>query len=103
MMPDRRQSVPEALGEILDRAMKEAGLRRPPSSSPLEDAWREIVGEDVARHCRLSGVRRGVLTVEVFSAPLREELQVYRRAELLRALRARLGGAGPDHLSFRLA
>jgi predicted nucleic acid-binding Zn ribbon protein len=98
----RKGSVPEGLGEILARALKEAGVRGPSRDSSLDDAWREVVGEDVARHSRVSSLRKGILTVEVFSAPLREELEVYRREELLRALRGRLGGVGPDRLSFRL-
>jgi predicted nucleic acid-binding Zn ribbon protein len=102
-MKERRDSVPEPLAEIITRALKEAGIRRPPADSPFEQAWREVAGEDVARHSRVSSFRGGVLTVEVFTAPLREELQVYRCDELLRALRSRLGGAGPDRLLFRLA
>jgi len=102
-MKERRDSVPEALSEIIGRALREAGIRRPTGGSPVEEAWRDVAGEDVARHSRVASFRAGVMTVEVFTAPLREELQVYRRDELLRALRSRLGGAGPDRLHFRLA
>ena len=102
-MSDTRGGIPERVGDILARAMREAGLRKPSGGPDLDSVWREVAGEDVAANSRVASIRRGVLTIDVFSAPLRQELEIYRRDELLRALRDRLGGAGPERLAFRLA
>lgn len=102
-MSDTRGGIPERVGDILARAMREAGLRKPSGGPDLDAVWREVAGEDVAANSRVASIRRGIMTIEVFSAPLRQELEIYRRDELLRALRDRLGGAGPERLAFRLA
>ncbi len=97
-----RGGDPETLGEILAKVLKDARRRGARLPANVEAAWREIAGETVARNTRISSVRHGTVTVEVFSAALKQELEVYRREALLAALRARLPDVALDRLSFRL-
>jgi hypothetical protein len=98
-----RGGDPEALGEILSKFLRDAKRRGGRTPANLEAAWREVAGETVVRNTRISSARHGVVTVEVFSAALKQELEVYRREELLAALRSRLPDMALDRLSFRLA
>ena len=101
-MSRRRGGDPERVGDILARFLKEAKSRESRVPADLDAIWREAAGEVAARHSRVASFRRGVLTVEVFSAALHQELEVYRREDLLKALQARFPG-GIDRISFRLA
>ena len=50
----------------------------------------------------ISSFRGGVLTIDVGSAPLKHELEVFQREELLAALRERLSGTFVSELRFNL-
>jgi predicted nucleic acid-binding Zn ribbon protein len=81
------------------------GLPEPDGLVALAEQWQDLVGADVAPHCRLTSLRDGVLRVTVDSAPRATQLR-YLEAELLdrsaallgpgvvRELRVRVGAAG---------
>ena len=59
---------------------KGSGLRR------VQQAWAEAAGSEIAEHTRLASCDRGVLVIEVDSAPLLHELAVYMKRDLLAVL-----------------
>ena len=63
--------------------LEELGLLTPRVSRTLRDAWREVVGENVASRTRLGSFRRGRLVVEVGSAALLHELQNFQKTDIL--------------------
>ena len=65
-------------------------------------AWRDVAGPRVAQHTKVRSFRAGVLVVGVDSAPLRQELEVFQREELEKALRERLSGVFVEKLRFTL-
>ena len=69
--------------------LRESGLLSGTARAELERAWREAAGAALAGQTRVAGLRRERLRVEVFSAPLRAELEGFRKAELLERLRER--------------
>ncbi len=77
------------LGRALEAWLGEAGFLSDSARADLERAWREAAGEGLAAQTRLVGLRREQLWVEVTSAPLRAELEGFRKAELLAGLRER--------------
>lgn len=87
---------PDPLSSALSELISARGLARARGESQLADAWRQAAGEACSQRTRPLGLRRGVLQVAVDSAPLRSELQSFRRAELLHALQE----AAP-HLNVR--
>ena len=91
----------EGISSILSRWMAKNRVRARVQDDSVFGLWPEIVGEDLAsvtRPLRLSG---GVLTVEVSSAPLLQELATYRRGEILASLRAHPGLENIRDLRFR--
>jgi hypothetical protein len=90
-------SIDAALAALL----KGTGLLRKDSAEPVYDAWNEIAGEDLTPHCHPLRFSRGELMIEVRSSALLHELENFRSAQLLRALRARPDGAKVTRLVFK--
>ena len=99
---DKRTSGPERLGEILPRVLKEAGLLPEGRQREIETTWRDVAGPNVAAHTRVISFRAGRLTIGVESAPLRQELELFRKEELTKGIRSALGGVFVEELRFRL-
>jgi predicted nucleic acid-binding Zn ribbon protein len=81
------------------------GLPEPDALAFLIQEWESLVGPEVARHCRLTSLRDGVLRVTVDTAPRGTQLRylegelVERAASLVgadvvRELRVRIGSPG---------
>jgi len=79
------------VGDLIAGVVREAGLHRSPKLERLSEAWRDAVGREQAAQTRLVAFKRGVLTVEVGSAALAQELGVYYRQALVEGLRERSG------------
>jgi hypothetical protein len=89
------------VGALISRVAEQVGIGRSPQLQALDKAWREAVGRATAAQTRIQGLRAGVLTIEVTSSALAQELMVYYRRELLARLRAQAGAALVD-LRFRV-
>jgi predicted nucleic acid-binding Zn ribbon protein len=92
---------PEPLREILSRLFTARGWGRQQGRLRLEQAWAEAAGPEHAPHTRVSGLRRGVLEVEVANAVLLQELAHYHKRRLLEQLRGRLPEVTLTDLRFR--
>jgi predicted nucleic acid-binding Zn ribbon protein len=97
-----RDGGPEHLSRILDRVLRDAGLAGKNSGAEILAAWREVAGPETGSHTSIYGFRAGVVTVAVDSAPLCQELELFRKEELLGALRARYRDRYVQDLRFRL-
>lgn len=75
------------IGRVLNEWLLRSGLLSRSARAELEQAWRQAAGEPVARETRVLALRRNRLWVEVGSAPLRAELEGFRKPELLSRLR----------------
>ena len=74
----RRNSNERSLKEALEGLVDDYGLRAKLDEQAIRSAWNEVAGEMIARHTMRIDVRRGVMTVKVDSAPLRQELHFMR-------------------------
>ena len=99
---ERRGGAPEAVGEILPRVMREAGVHRARKASGIGALWERAAGTEFAQETRPSTLRHGVLTVEVRSAPLLAELSGFRTQELLARVLAEDPSGRVTGLRFRL-
>jgi hypothetical protein len=88
-MSERGESVP--VGDAIGEWLLQSGVLDQSVRSALERAWREAAGETVADATRVVGFRREELLVEVSSAPLRAELEGFRKPELVEKLRELYG------------
>lgn len=99
---ETRHGGPERVGDILARILAERGLLAEKEQNEILLAWREVVGPRIAAHTKVKSFRGGVLTVGVDSAPLRQELTLFQKDELTRALKVRLAGRPVERLEFTL-
>lgn len=99
--PRKRLSRPRMPGEMVDPVPvgdaaalvgRELGLAEPLVFTRLVEAWAELVGEVVAAHSRVRGVRNGVLEVVVDSPGWATEFR-YLETDLV-ARASRLVGEG---------
>jgi predicted nucleic acid-binding Zn ribbon protein len=91
----------EGLSSILSRCIKRNRIKERIEGGSIFAAWPELVGENLATSTRPVRLAGGILTVEVASAPLLQELSTFRRSEILDAVRARDEFAGVRDLRFR--
>ena len=97
----RRRSQPRELSGVLGQVLDELGMDSAAAAFRIGERWSELVGADVAAHCRPTEVRGRLLEVEVESPVWAQQLQLQRPA-MLAALRRELGEAAPAELSYRV-
>ncbi|HKA92179.1 MAG TPA: DUF721 domain-containing protein [Acidimicrobiia bacterium] len=87
--------------DSLAEVSADLGLPEPDGLALLIDQWQSLVGADVARHCRLTSLRDGVLRVTVDSAPRATQLR-YFEVELVERAAAMLGPGVVRELRVRV-
>jgi predicted nucleic acid-binding Zn ribbon protein len=92
---------PELISEVLSRLFTARGWGRRQGRLHLEDAWEFAAGPGAVKHTRVSGLKRGVLEVEVDNAVLLQELAHYHKRRLLEQLRQRLPATIVNDIRFR--
>ncbi len=81
---------PRRLRDALAELTADLGLPEPDAFRALATNWQEVVGADLAPHCRLQSVRDGVLRVRVDSAPRATQLR-YLETEVVDRASALVG------------
>ncbi|MAG57914.1 MAG: hypothetical protein CMJ83_16645 [Planctomycetes bacterium] len=91
------------LGNVLDGLLGRRGLsKRHRELAALRRAWANAAGDDVAGHTRVRGLRTGVLTIDVDSAPLCHRLAAFEKDRLLQAVQEQARKLWVAELRFRL-
>jgi predicted nucleic acid-binding Zn ribbon protein len=86
----KRGGKPETVGQVMPRLLKRLGVAGRLSEERGLAAWREAVGETIARRTETLGIRGGVLWVGVDSGVWMNELSA-RRRDVLRNLAELVG------------
>ncbi len=103
MAAEGRKRPVHTLREALAWYLESSGLGRAALADQIGRAWVDIVGPQIAKHTRLARViRKGVLSIEVDSSSLLQELDGFRRAEILKGLQDRVKRKHIEDLRFRL-
>jgi len=89
---EERKAGPRLLGDLIAELLKKTVRPRRKEMSEIAEAWARAAGPDVARRSEPVGFRSGELTVRFESPVLRQEVQGFRRAEILARLQAALPG-----------
>ncbi len=100
-LPGRPSEDPRPLRDSLAEVSADLGLPEPSGLALLIAEWQELVGPDVAPHCRLTSLRDGVLRVTVNSAPRATQLR-YLEGELVERAAALLGPGVVRELRVRV-
>jgi predicted nucleic acid-binding Zn ribbon protein len=99
--PARRKGTPTAVGDLIGQVLGDLGLDGVAKAHQIGARWEEVVGAQVAAHCRPLGLRGDVLEVEVDSPVWSQQLQL-RKPDLLRALERQFGADAPRELRFQV-
>ena len=96
-LPDRCVSATDALRKLLQKL----GLTERLNEQEIQAAWREIVGDFLARHSVPVSVRGGVLIVQVIQPAVRYELDRSWKRTILLKLQDRFGAKTVCEVRFR--
>lgn len=81
---------PESIGDILREVFRQSCMQSRLDECEASDLWPLIVGDVIAAQCRKPVVTKGVMTVGVADAALRNELAM-SRSSLKNAINKALG------------
>lgn len=90
------------IGEILSVERRRLSAARRRESSDLDRAWQAAAGPALSPHTRVRAAFRGILTVEVDSAPRCSELAGFLKPGLIEAVNRQLGTQTIRDIRFRL-
>ena len=96
--PDRTQAV----GETLEKVMRQLGLHERLTESQILSAWKDIVGEWFALHTCPDRIRDGVLYVRVVQSSVHYELDRNWKPKIIQKLKARFGASRVRDIRFRV-
>lgn len=90
----------EQVGEVIRRLLRQEGLETPLNEYRLVDAWKDVVGETIARYTTNIYIKNQVLYVHLSSSVLCQELMMSRQL-LVRNLNAQVGSQVIVNIIFR--
>lgn len=91
-LPEKDDGRPVvAIPDAVQALIKKLGLTERIDEADILAAWREIVGDFLARHSRPARLVNGVLHVEVMQSSVRYELDRTWRPVILQKLQAKFG------------
>ena len=96
--PDPRD--PQPFGAVLARLVKARGWQQPAAEGRIFGMWPELVGADLAQHCRPVRLEGGELAIEAESTAWATQLQLLR-TRLLARFKAELGADIVAKLTIR--
>jgi hypothetical protein len=85
--PEPGRGGTEELGYLLARFLRGTTVGRSAALEALGEAWRAVVGPELAAETRVVSFKDGTLRIEVRGSPLLQELSTFYRDSLLAALR----------------
>ena len=89
------------LGECLKEFLSRSGVGFMMQHPDLHSAWREIVGDMLARRARIVAFHRGTVEVAVDSSTLMHEIRFHRMA-LLQDLRRKVSKPFISNIRFKV-
>lgn len=96
--PDRAQAV----GDTLEKVMRQLGLQERLTEAQILSAWKEIVGDWFALHTCPERIRDGILYVRVVQSSVHCELDRNCKPKILQKLKARFGAGRVRDIRFRI-
>ncbi len=91
-----------ACSVAVQKVMKELGLGERLRADEILGAWREVVGEFVAKHSAPQQLKAGVLYVSVLQPTVHFELDRVWKRDILDKLKKRFGSRTVREIKFRI-
>lgn len=73
-----QRRTPEKVGDVLRALLEETSLQSRMDELRAADLWKKVVGEAIAMHTSHPQVKKGVMSIGVKNASLRQELTMNR-------------------------
>lgn len=96
--PDRTVEVADAIGKL----MQTLGLKDRLKAEAVLSAWKEVVGEFVAKNSAPRQLKDGVLYVSVLQPSLHFELERVWKRDIVEKLKKRFGARVVRDVKFRI-
>lgn len=90
-----------SIGESVNQFLERTGLGSRMKHREIYGVWEGLAGPARTRHTRVVSVRRGVLEIEVDSAPLMHELE-FQKHGFLRVIQTQVEKPFINRIVFRL-
>lgn len=97
----RRKGHMEPVADLVGKVLGDLGLDGVALAHRIGAQWTDIVGAQVAAHCRPLGIRGDVLELEVDSPVWSQQLAL-RKTDILAKLEEKLGPDAPRELRFQV-
>jgi len=91
-----------AMGDVLPRVLQGLNLERKQAESQILEIWTRSLDPVITAHAQPTGLVKGTLFIAVDSNVWLDELNRYRRREILERLQHVLGRQVVQKISFRL-
>lgn len=78
------------IGDVLRQCLEQSQMQGHLDEVRACDIWRQILGDDIASKCHRPTAAKGIMTVRIPNAALRNELHMQRGA-IIRAINETLG------------
>jgi len=102
MMNQRsRYGGPQSVRDVVAELISRRGIGRTQSLGVRDAAWREALGEALARQTRPGAVRRGTLEVIVANSTLLQEL-TFQKTEIVKRLTQHAPELAVQNIRFRV-
>lgn len=101
-MNERKSRGPRPLADAITRFISERGLAGSAGLGTLNELWKEIVGDDIGRRTKVTGIRNGTLEVGVASSALLNELVGFYSQEFLALIQSDDRGKCVRSIKYRL-
>lgn len=91
----------DEIGEVIGSTLKKLGLKERFDEDQVIEAWKEIVGDFVARNSQPVGVQRKVLIIQVLQPAVHYTLE-RMKGQVLQKMQARFGKEHIREVRFRI-
>ncbi len=98
----RRPAEPTAIGKVLSELIALKGLARVEGVAQLQQAWRDVADEQIAKNSTVISLSRGVLQIGVSNTGQLSELASFHKQTLLQSLQQQHPHLKIKDLKFRL-
>lgn len=90
---------PQSLGDLMRQAVEESLTTPRFDELNAIHAWPKVIGQEIAAKAGRPFIKNGVMTIRVFAAPLRHELNMMR-SQIAAAINAETGKPTVKELRF---
>ncbi len=95
------QKSPQRIADTLSTLMARRGYAQLEIAGERDEIWKAVVGKQMAPHCRIGNIRRGVVEITVCNSAVLQEL-TFRKAELIKKVSTALPDQKINNIRFRV-